>query len=406
MRKVLLFTILSSFFAASTVAQTNGCLFQDGQFITQNGNLCPNAVVSAVPFLGITPDARSGAMGDVAIALSPDANAMHANASKLAFAEQDFSISATYTPWLQALQLQDVYLAYLSGYKKLSDLEAIGLSLRFFSLGSISFTDQNGQPLGTGKPNEFELKGSYARKLSENFSAAIGAKFIYSNLAAGQRVNGTGEEIEAGLGGAADISFTYEKPTDAGVFRAGLAATNIGSKITYTGNIVKDFLPANLGLGAAYEFELDSYNSITLAADINKAIVPSPCLDSPDIPGNECDPDGDGINDYKNLSPIQGIFTSFNDAPSRGGEFREIFYSVGAEYWYDEQFSIRTGYYFEDQSKGARQYLTVGLGLRYNIFGLNFSYLVPTTNQRNPLDNTLRFSLLFNFGDAVGVEEL
>jgi len=404
MRKVLLFTILSSFFGFGASAQ---CLFENGRFVTNNGNLCPNAVVSAVPFLGITPDARSGAMGDVAIALSPDANAMHANASKLAFAEQDFSISATYTPWLQALQLQDVYLAYLSGYKKLSDLEAIGISLRYFSLGSISFTDQNGQPLGTGKPNEFELKGSYARKLSDNFSAAIGAKLVYSNLAAGQRVNGTGEEIEAGIGGAADISFTYEKESDSGTFRAGLAATNIGSKITYTNSVRKDFLPANLGLGAAYEFELDNYNTITIAADINKALVPSPCLDNPSITGNECDTDGDGFNDYKDLSPIRGVFSSFGDAPGGASEeFREIYYSVGAEYWYDEQFSIRTGYYFEDQSKGARQYLTVGLGLRYNIFGLNFSYLVPTTNQRNPLDNTLRFSLLFNFGDAVGAEEL
>ncbi|MEL6717804.1 MAG: type IX secretion system outer membrane channel protein PorV [Bacteroidota bacterium] len=408
MRKVLLFTILSSFLAFGANAQgATGCLFENGNYVTQNGNLCPNAVVSAVPFLGITPDARSGAMGDVAIALSPDANAMHANASKLAFAEQDFSISATYTPWLQALQLQDVYLAYLSGYKKLSDLEAVGVSLRFFSLGSISFTDQNGQPLGTGKPNEFELKGSYARKLSDNLSAAIGAKLIYSNLAAGQRVNGTGEEIEAGIGGAADISLTYEKPSDAGVFRAGLAVTNIGSKITYTNSVRRDFLPANLGIGAAYEFELDSYNKITIAADINKALVPTPCLDDPTTPQNECDEDGDGFYDYKDLSPIRGVFTSFGDAPGGAGEeFREIFYSVGAEYWYDEQFSIRTGYYFEDQSKGARQYLTVGLGLRYNIFGLNFSYLVPTTNQRNPLDNTLRFSLLFNFGDAVGAEEL
>ncbi|MEM9848839.1 MAG: PorV/PorQ family protein, partial [Bacteroidota bacterium] len=234
MRRLLLFTFFSTFITLGAFAQQTGCVFQNGNFVSQNGNLCPNAVVSAVPFLRIAPDARSGAMGDVAIALSPDANAMHANASKLAFADQPFSISATYTPWLRALNLQDVYLAYLSGYTKLDDLQALGFSLRFFSLGSISFTDANGEALGTGKPNEFELKGSYARKLSDNFSAAVGAKFIYSNLAAGQRVNGTGQQIEAGLAGAADISFTYQKEMDGANLRIGLAATNIGSKITYT----------------------------------------------------------------------------------------------------------------------------------------------------------------------------
>lgn len=408
MRRLLLLLNLSLIICWNASAQAGaGCVFEDGQLRTQNGNLCPNAVSSAVPFLNIVPDARSGAMGDVAIALSPDANSMHANASKLAFAEEPFSISATYTPWLRELGLQDVYLAYLSGYRRINELQTVGASLRYFSLGTISFTDANGEPLGTGRPNEFELKGSYARKLSENFAAAVGAKFIYSNLAAGQRVNGTGEEIQAGLAGAADVSFTYQSELNNGNnFRAGLAARNIGSKITYTNSIVRDFLPANIGVGAAYEIQIDEYNTITFAADVNKLMAPTPCIDNPEIPGNECDQTGEiGVFDFKEQSPIQGILSSFNDAPSRGGEFRELYYSAGAEYWYDQQFAVRAGYYYEDLSKGARRFLTLGVGLRYNVFGLNFSYLVPTTNQNNPLDNTLRVSMLFNFGQEVGNAE-
>jgi hypothetical protein len=372
-----------------------------GEYVLPDGTPCPNTIVSAVPFLRITPDARSGAMGDGGIALSPDANSMHLNSSKLAFADQKVSLAATYTPWLSALGLQDVYIAYLSGFSKLDDLQAIGGSLRYFSLGSIAFTDPNGQPLGTGRPNEFEIAGSYARKLSDNFSAALTAKFIYSNLAAGQRVNGTGEEIEAGLAGAADISFTYQKEYDSGLLRIGGAVTNVGSKITYTNSVNRDFLPSNLGIGGAYEMQLDDYNKITFALDINKALVPTPCLDG-------CDEDGDGDPDYKSKSPVSAAFSSFGDYNDELGvkeEFRELMYSFGLEYWYDEQFAVRAGYYSEHQTKGNRRYLTVGLGLKYNVFGLNFSYLVPTTNQRNPLDNTLRFSLLFDFGGGEVVEE-
>lgn len=397
MRRVLLTFSLLIFTAILVTAQ---CLKEGDEFILPDGSRCPNSVQSAVPFLRIAPDARSGAMGDAGIAISPDANAMHFNASKLAFAEEEFSVGATYTPWLRALGLQDVYLAYLSGYRKLDDQQVIGLSFRYFSLGSISFTDPNGEPLGTGRPNEFEIKGSYARLLSDNLSAAVGAKFIYSNLAAGQRVNGTGEQIEAGLAGAADVSFTYESElNNDNMLRAGLAITNIGSKITYTNSNVRDFLPANLGLGVAYEMQLDEYNSLTITGDVNKALVPTPCIEN-------CDEDNNGISDYREQSPIGGIFSSFGDAPlGAKEEFRELMFSAGLEYWYDQQFAVRAGYYSEHQTKGNRQFLTVGLGLKYNIFGLNFSYLVPTTNQRNPLDNTLRFSLLFDFGGGALPED-
>ncbi len=368
---------------------------------------CPNAIITAVPFLRIVSDARSGAMGDAGIAISPDANAMHFNQSKLAFATEDLGISATYTPWLRALGLTDVYLAYLTGYYKWDDLQAAGVGLRYFSLGDINFTDINGNAIGNGRPNEFEITAAYSRKLTDKFSAAVGAKFIYSNLASGQEVNG--QLIEVGTAGAADISMTYQTPVEVSGKESnltlGVAITNIGSKITYTNaaNNEKDFIPTNLGIGAAWEFNFDEYNSMTFTTDINKLLVPTRCLGETE---EECDSDLNGIDDWREESPIGGIFSSFGDAP--GGfseEIKELMYSFGVEYWYDKQFAVRAGYYTENQIKGNRSFFTVGLGLKYNIFGLNFSYLVPTTNQRNPLDNTLRFSLLFDFGAFSAIDE-
>ncbi len=365
-----------------------------GTYKLPNGDPCPNTIVTAVPFLRIVPDARSGAMGDVGLAISADPNAMHFNASKLAFVENDVAVSATYTPWLRALGLQDVYLAYLSGYKKLDDSQTVGASLRYFSLGTISFTDDNGQPLGTGRPNEFEFAFAYARKLSDNLSVAVTPKFIYSNLAAGQSIGDI--EITPGIAGAADFSLTYKTPVQLQSGTSNLtvagAITNLGSKISYTKSVNKDYIPTNLGLGAAWDFDFDEFNSFTVAADINKLLVPTPCL------GDNCDEDGNGILDYKEQSMFSGVLSSFGDAPGGGSEeIKELMYSIGVEYWYDKQFAVRAGYYSENVTKGNRKYFTVGLGLKYNVFGLNFSYLVPTTNQRNPLDNTLRFSLLFDF---------
>jgi len=398
MKKLLLFSLVAmmvGLFANDAHAQ---CTVDadTGELINLDGTPCTNTVSTAVPFLRIVPDARSGAMGDVGIGLSPDPNAMHFNASKLAYAEEDLAVSATYTPWLRSLGLNDVYLAYLTGYKKVDDLQTVGFGLRYFSLGSIQFTDINGEPLITGQPNEFEVAVAYARQLTDNFSAAVTGKFIYSNLAAGQVVNG--ETIEPGIAGAADFSFTYRTEIDMANAESnltiGLAASNIGSKITYTRSLTRDFIPANLGIGAAWDIDLDDYNRLTFAADINKLMVPTPCQ------GENCDEDNNGILDYREQSSIRGIFSSFSDAPEGfEEELRELMYSFGVEYWYDQQFAVRAGYFSEHVHKGGRKFLTVGLGLKYNIFGLNFSYLVPTTNQRNPLDNTLRFSLLFDFGE-------
>ncbi|MEZ4920446.1 MAG: type IX secretion system outer membrane channel protein PorV [Saprospiraceae bacterium] len=401
MRKSLFSIVLLALFGMSTTnvyAQLDPkCV--DG-FNPITGERCANAVTSAVPFLRIVPDARGGAMGDVGIATSADANGMHYNPSKLAFANKKVGIAATYTPWMRALGLQDVYLAYLAGYAKLSDQEALGFSLRYFSLGDIEFTDENGQSLGQGRPNEFEVAGAYTRKLSEKFSAAVGAKFIYSNLATGQRVEGN--EIRPGVAGAADMSITYITPVNLtkkeSELTIGAAISNLGSKITYTNSVNRDYIPTNLGIGLAWKFQMDEYNTITITSDFNKLMVPTP---RPEI---DVDPQ-DNIPDYKQYAPIRGVFKSFGDAP--GGfneELKEITTGIGAEYWYDDQFAIRAGYFFEHYSKGNRKYFNLGLGIKYNIFGINFSYLVPTTNQRNPLDNTLRFSLLFDFEAFEGEE--
>ncbi len=380
----------------SSIQLVNAQCYQgeDGRYYNLDGTPCTNTVVSAVPFLRIISDARSGAMGDAGIAVSADPNAMHFNASKLVFSDQSLGLAATYTPWLRSIGLNDVYLAYLTGFKKINDLQTVGFGLRYFSLGSIQFTDPNGTPLNTGRPNEFEISGAYARKLSEKLSAAVTGKFIYSNLAAGNIVNG--EVIEPGIAGAADFSMTYKTPIKVSKGESdltiGLAITNIGSKITYTNSLFRDFLPANFGLGGAWTINFDTHNSLTFTTDINKMLVPTPCQ------GLDCDQDKDGRADYKDVSPVSAIFSSWADAPEGlSEEIKEFTYSVGTEYWYDKQFAIRAGYFSEHRQKGNRKFFTVGLGLKYNLFGLNFSYLVPTTSRRNPLDNTLRFSMLFNF---------
>lgn len=380
----------------SSIQLVNAQCYQgeDGRYYNLDGTPCTNTVVSAVPFLRIISDARSGAMGDAGIAVSADPNAMHFNASKLVFSDQSLGLAATYTPWLRSIGLNDVYLAYLTGFKKINDLQTVGFGLRYFSLGSIQFTDPNGTPLNTGRPNEFELSGAYARKLSEKLSAAVTGKFIYSNLAAGNIVNG--EVIEPGIAGAADFSMTYKTPIKVSKGESdltiGLAITNIGSKITYTNSLFRDFLPANFGLGGAWTINFDTHNSLTFTTDINKMLVPTPCQ------GLDCDQDKDGRADYKDVSPVSAIFSSWADAPEGfSEEIKEFTYSVGTEYWYDKQFAVRAGYFSEHRQKGNRKFFTVGLGLKYNLFGLNFSYLVPTTSRRNPLDNTLRFSMLFNF---------
>ncbi len=360
-----------------------------------NSQCVPNTLLSAVPFLRIIPDAVGGAMGDAGVATGVNPYALHYNASKLAFAERQSSFAASYTPWLRNLGLTDVYLAYLGGYMKIDDLQSFGASFRYFALGEINFTNVDGQPIGTGRPREFEFAVAYARKLSPKFSAAVTTKFIYSNLASGFQVGGF--DITSGKAFAADISVTYHSNPDlTGVgtdFALGAAISNLGSKISYTNSSDKEFIPANFALGAAYKMNLDEYNSLTFALDFNKLLVPTPYpVDHPDYDNN-----GNGIGDYREQSTFGGVFGSFGDAP--GGfseELKEFEISIGAEYWYDNQFAVRAGYYYQHPLKGDRQYLTIGVGLKYNVVGIDIAYLAPTNAQRSPLDNTLRFGFTFN----------
>ncbi len=379
-----------------------------------NDQCLPNAILSAMPFLRIVPDARGGAMGDSGIATSADPNSLHYNSSKLAFVEKDMSFAATYTPWLRNIGLRDVYLTYLSGYKKVDDLQTLGFGLRFFSLGEITFTNLDGNPAGLGKPRELEFAFGYSRKLAENFSAGLTVKYIYSNLASGQQVGGV--QIKAANAFAADISFSYRKKGNLTAFGSewffGGAISNLGSKVTYTQSQFKDFLPANLGLGAGLTLNFDEFNSIAFNLDVNKLLIPSPIAPlilEPDgnvIENPEYDKNNNDEPDYKEQSMFSALINSFGDA--QGGiseEFKELNSSLGVEYWYDKQFAVRAGYYYEHPTKGDRQFITVGAGLKYNVFALDISYLVPTNNRRNPLDNTLRFTLQFDFEALTGQTE-
>lgn len=399
LKNTLVLFMLNFVFIYSTYSQVwdpiKGCVIDQA-----SGDCIANTVGTALPFLTIIPDSRSGAMGDAGIAISPDANAMHFNPSKLAFADKDMSISATYTPWLSNIGVPDVYLAYLSGYKKINKQQAIGGSIRFFSLGEIDFRDSNGGSTGRGKPREFEIAGSYARQLGEQFSASLSAKYIYSNLAGGQQVDAI--DVKPANSFAVDVGLTYFHNLSLGSIpsklRYGLSLTNMGSKVTYIESLTRDFIPAQIGLGTTLEMDVDDYNQFNISFDIKKLMVPTP-ISRLDTQRFDVKPQND-IADYREKSLFNGMLGSFADAP--GGlkeELREIYYSLGLEYWYAQQFAVRAGYYYENPLKGDRQFLTVGFGIRYNIFEMNFSYLVPTNNQQNPLDNTLRFSLIFNIGD-------
>ena len=379
-----------------------------GCVIDNNGNCVSNTLLTALPFLRITPDARSGAMGDVGIALSPNSNSMHFNASNLVFSEDQSGCSFTYTPWLSNLNLDDIFLLYISGFYKLDENSALGGGIRYFSLGDIEFTDNKGGPLGTGRPREGEFSIAYARRLGDKLSASLTGKYVFSNLASNQNVNG--QDIITAKAFAADLGLNYRTKTTMGGYKGewsfGMALTNMGSKVSYTrDNVVKDFIPVNMGLGSALRLDLDQYNSLTFALDFNKLMIPTPVASQTlDANGNvipnpeyDCCPKND-IADYREKSLFSGMLGSFGDA--QGGlreELKEVSISFGAEYWYDKQFAFRGGYYYESAEKGNRRYFTVGAGVKYNIFGIDLSYLIPTSTIPNPLDNTLRFSLLFDF---------
>ena len=354
-----------------------------------------NTITTAVPFLMITPDSRSGSMGDVGAATSPDASSISTNPAKYSFIEDDLGFSISYVPWLRAL-VPDINLSYISGYKKLNQNDAVAFELRYFSLGDITFTDILGNTLGQFNPNELALGGSYSRKLSDLFSLSLATRYIYSNHTGGQMAGDI--QTNAGKSFAADVAgyFTnkirfLKKDSD---LSFGFNISNIGNKISYTNVGERDFIPINLKLGSSLNINFDDYNSMSYSFDINKLLVPTPPLYNSE---NEIIAGKD-----PNVSVVSGIFQSFSDAPDGfSEELREINLSFGTEYWYAQQFALRGGYFNEHDTKGGRKFFTFGAGVKYNVFALDFSYLINasrTINGTNPLANTMRFTMIFDIG--------
>ena len=378
----------------------------------KNSDLQLNTITTAVPFLLISPDSRASAMADMGVATDPDINSQHWNASKYAFSEDKGGVAFSYSPWLRSLGINDINLVYLAGYKKLDKNSAISASMRYFSLGSITFTNETGGTIKQSNPKEFAFDAAYSMKLAKNFSGSITARFVNSNLTEGLTVGSV--DTKPGRAVAIDLGAFYKtKKFKIGEYKSnvnvGMNISNIGNKVSYTNSTTRDFLPSNLRLGSVLNMEIDQYNQFSIGVDLNKLLVPTPPAYSRTnsnliVAGRDND-----------LSPAQGIFGSFNDAPGRviyddndefigvedgsvlSEELKEINISLGMEYLYNKIFAVRAGYFHEDYSKGNRRYVTMGVGLKYSKFELDFSYLVSVTVQ-NPLANTVRFSLAFNLG--------
>lgn len=349
-----------------------------------------NIVSTAVPFLRISPDARAGGMGDLAIATSPDANAPFWNLAKVPFAKKQTAIAVNYTPWLKDLGLTDVYLASLAAYHKLDDQQAISTSMRFFSLGNIQLTDYSGNILNTVKPSEFCIDAGYSRVLNEKMSIGVALRYINSRLVTGDV--GTGVVYKAGNAVAGDISLYYNgKADDGSGLSWGVVLSNLGSKVGYTNDSRnKDYIPANLGLGATYTSAINESNKITFGLDINKLLVPS----SPTATGNYS-VDSAKLAEYRSTSVVSSWFKSFSDGTN---QLNSLQASLGAEYAYNDQFFVRAGYFYENKNRGNRKFFSVGAGFSLDQLQINFSYLVPSGSgvTRNPLSNTLRFGIVFN----------
>lgn len=379
-------------------------------------SLNPNVITTAVPFVSIAPDARGGALGDCGVSSEADVYSMHYNPAKYTYLKEDLSIGLGYSPWLYRL-VPDMHLAYLAFAKKINSESAIGATLRYFSCGDITFRDENGNSLGDYKPNEWALDVTYSRMLTDYLSGAVAGRFIYSNL-----TQGVTDGSSVGWSVAADVAVYYKRPVewfrDMGAeFAWGVCINNLGSKVSYRNTSVdKDFIPTTLRLGPSLKLELDEYNSLSFMVDVTKLLVPTPPLYKRGENGQIItDQNGnleieEGMSD--NVSVMQGVFQSFYDAPGFSyndygekvglGKFYEELceYNIGLgiEYWYNDVFGVRGGYFNEAALKGNRKYITLGAALKYNVFGLDVSYLVPVngTVGTNPLESTLRFNLTYN----------
>lgn len=355
----------------------------------------PNPIHSTVPFLTIAPDSRAGAMGDVGVATKPDASSQHWNAAKYVFLPGEMGVSLSYTPWLRKL-VNDINLAYLNFYKRFDEKQVLSMSLLYFSLGDIIFRDEAGFYVGQFTPNEFTVDAAYSRLFTDYLSSALTLRFVRSDITGGGSLGG--QDYNAGVSFAADLSMYYQRDIEIddkpAQYAWGVCLSNLGTKITYTDNTEKQFIPANMRVGGRITMDMDDYNNISLALDLNKLLVPSPLKSV--IDNNTGDTTYYG-KEPPNSLPLSWI-QSFYDAP--GGfkeEIHEIMYSIGAEYWYRDQFAIRAGYFHEHETKGNRKYFSAGVGLKLNIFSLDFSYLIPTSGRNNPLANTMRFTLGLEF---------
>lgn len=390
--------------SSQAIAQTSS----SSNLTTQELSGRVNTITTAVPFLMIAPDSKQGGMGEVGAATPADGNSIHWNVAKMAFAEKKGGAAISVTPWLKQL-VPDIYLYYVAGYGKISKTQTIGASLRYFSLGNITFTDIVGNTTGQFRPNEFAVDLAYSQKLSKTFSAGLAARYIRSNLT-GNYTLSNGQPTKPGTSVAVDVGLYYQsqklKINDKkATATLGLVVSNIGSKISYS--VKKDFIPINLRLGGGLKFDIDDANTFGIYGDINKLLVPTQPVykKALDSLGNETAVDAVDNNGNKiiaagkdpDVSVSKGMLQSFNDAPGGSAEeLKEINYSIGFEYWYAKTFAVRAGYFNESKTKGNRKFFTAGIGLRYNVFGLDMAYLIPIT-QRNPLQNTLRFTLTFDF---------
>lgn len=370
------------FFSCAThiaISQNTGTLIgQD----TLNRN-----ITTAVPFLTITPDSRAAGMGDAGVATSPDANSAYWNAGKLVFIDKGYGGSLSYTPWLGKI-INDMKILYLSGFYKITREQTVGASLKYFDLGQIEFRDGSNNPLGRFNPREWAFDVTYSRLLTEHLGLGGSLRYIHSNLTGALSTGGSDAQPANSV--AVDIGVFYTKPFESknATLSLGASITNIGAKISYTSANNTDFIPTNLRIGGTYKTDLDAVNSLTFALDFNKLMVPSPESGS------------------KSKSLLNGVFGSFSDA--RGGfseEIREFTISTGIEYWYNQTFAGRLGYFFEAQDKGNRKYLTAGIGAKFDKFGFDMAYLVPTNGRESALAETIRFTIMYIFPTKAKEEE-
>jgi hypothetical protein len=372
--------------------------------VLQTANAQDRVITTGVPFLLIAADARSAGIADMGVASSADAYSQQYNPSKFAFSSRKQGFSLSYTPYLTSIA-NDISLGQITYYNRINDRSAFAGSLRYFGLGDIELRQSYDDPGRTVNPNELALDGSYSLKLSETFSMGVAGRYIRSNL----KIPDANTDAKAASTFAVDISGFFQSEEIAfddfnGRYRFGFNFQNLGPKISYDNDqLNQNFLPANMRLGGSFDFIFDEYNKVSVIGETTKLLVPTPQAVTDLNNDGVIDSNDTAINNqnYRKIGWVQGIFKSFGDAPDGfSEELKEFTWALGAEYWYQDSFALRTGYFNESATKGARKYLTLGAGFKYNIVKIDVSYLFSASKVKNPLENTLRFSLTFNFGDS------